>query len=164
VPVSSAPFQLAAMLPTDLQAVQAIEKRTTAPWSIRQLALELTAPMGWQFTLRETGSSVIIAFITGTLVCGEAEIRKLAVAPEKRRTGAASFLLNHLFSYLEREKAEQCFLELRAGNLAATGLYQRFNFQKIGLRKSYYSEPCEDAVVMRRLMAQLPPTITNVKL
>jgi len=139
----------------DLPEVLAIEQQTVAPWSARQLASELTTPKGSQFVLHESAGQKIIAFTTGTLAAGEAEIRKLAVTTQKRRSGAASFLLRYLFSYLEKNDAEDCYLELRGRNLVAMALYKGLGFRKTGLRKRYYTDPCDDAVLMHRLLRKL---------
>ncbi len=76
----------------------------------------------------------------------EAEILNLAVAPELRRRGVATHLMQDCFARLPGT----FFLEVRASNQAARSLYLRLGFTPVGVRPRYYDNPVEDAVVMRR--------------
>jgi len=76
----------------------------------------------------------------------EAEILNLAVAPECRRRGVATRLMQDCLARLPGT----FFLEVRASNQAARSLYLRLGFAPVGLRPRYYDNPVEDAVVMRR--------------
>lgn len=136
----------------DITEVMAIENTTTSPWSEKQMRAELTGKNGWYFVYRQHHKGATIGFITGTLVCNEADIRKLAVASQHRRSGVASFLLAHLFSYLNKQRVAKCFLELRSSNLAAKRLYRDFNFHDTGIRKGYYRETNEDAILMSKII------------
>ena len=75
----------------------------------------------------------------------EAELHRIAVCPEYRRRGLARKLMDELL-----RRAATVFLEVRAGNEAAIGLYTHSGFQEIDRRKNYYHDPEEDAVVMRK--------------
>jgi ribosomal-protein-alanine N-acetyltransferase len=76
---------------------------------------------------------------------GEHEILNLGVVPSSRRKGVAKALLFHLIS----TGSGSWFLEVRASNSAALGLYKDFGFQQVGERKEYYKNPAESAIVMR---------------
>lgn len=76
---------------------------------------------------------------------GETEILNLAVAPAWRRRGVARALLDEVL----REASGQIFLEVRESNTAARQLYRAVGFQEIGIRRNYYHEPSEAAIVMR---------------
>jgi len=76
----------------------------------------------------------------------EFEILNLAVDPEFRRRGVASFLLRELV----QRSPGSCFLEVRESNRAARKLYSKFGFQEVARRPAYYQDNGEDAVVMKR--------------
>lgn len=76
---------------------------------------------------------------------GETEILNLAVAPAWRRRGVARALLDGVL----RKASGEIFLEVRESNTAARQLYRAVGFQEIGVRRDYYDEPSEAAIVMR---------------
>jgi [ribosomal protein S18]-alanine N-acetyltransferase len=76
---------------------------------------------------------------------GECEILNLAVAPEARRRGLATALIEELIA----ERPGTLFLEVRSSNAAARNLYAHLGFAEVGLRPGYYSSPPEDGIVMR---------------
>ena len=79
----------------------------------------------------------------------EAEILIFGVHPEVRRQGIGQALLEHMRQILETSGCRAIFLEVRKSNVAAISLYQRFGFRETGMRKSYYADNGEDALVMR---------------
>lgn len=93
--------------------------------------------------------------VTG-LICGyfaadEADITSVAVAPEYRRHGIAAKLMHEFLETLPN--VTKCiFLEVRESNSAAIALYEKFGFEKLSIRKNFYSFPDENAVVMQLLM------------
>ncbi|HSW50909.1 MAG TPA: GNAT family N-acetyltransferase [Bryobacteraceae bacterium] len=76
---------------------------------------------------------------------GEFEILNLAVATESRRQGVAAALVGEALAGIRGS----VFLEVRASNLAARNLYEKFGFSLSGLRRDYYTDPPEDGIVMR---------------
>jgi len=93
----------------------------------------------------DLNSCVAGFLVTREVAPGESEILNLAVDPAERRTGIARRLLTDA---LARVKGAW-FLEVRASNAAAIRLYESTGFTRAGERKSYYSEPAEDGIVMR---------------
>jgi len=81
---------------------------------------------------------------------GELEILELAVAPEHRRRGHASFLLASFVGQTADAARQPVHLEVRASNAAAIRLYSRFGFAVNGTRRGYYRGPDEDALRMSR--------------
>lgn len=118
------------------------------PWSRESLASELTNPLSEYYLCLE--QETVLGYI-GTRQLGEEwEIVNVAVHPARRREHIASMLMRWL---LEDAKAKQCtriFLEVRESNLPAIGCYTRFGFQQVGLRKRYYENPVENAILMMR--------------
>lgn len=100
----------------------------------------------------ETGRGVgnnagICGYLMSWLVADELHITNLAVAPGRRRSGAAEELLSHALREAVPKGALWCQLEVRASNVAARRLYEKFGFMGIGIRRNYYQDG-EDAVVM----------------
>jgi len=83
------------------------------------------------------------------LIAPEAEIINIAVTPGARRLGIGHGLLEALLREAETQKIELIHLEVRENNQAARALYHAFGFQEIGLRKHYYQNPREHAILMR---------------
>ncbi len=85
----------------------------------------------------------IAGFLTYTET-GDLEILNLAVDPDHRRQGVAGILVRKLLQRIARP----VFLEVRAGNRPALSLYKKLGFTETGLRRSYYRNPIEDAVII----------------
>ncbi len=95
----------------------------------------------------------LAGFVISRIAADEAEILTLAVAPEWRLRGVASNLLQPHLSALAANRASRVFLEVEAGNTAALALYEKFGFEQVGERKSYYSgadASAKSALIMRR--------------
>ena len=90
----------------------------------------------------------VAGYIVARETAGELHINNVAVREEYRRQGIGCSLLNRILEEGRRLRATTAFLEVRAGNLAARALYERCGFRAVARRTNYYSEPCEDAVVM----------------
>ncbi len=85
----------------------------------------------------------------------------VAVEPELRRQGIATSLLERLFERADRPGA-QYTLEVRRSNEGALALYERFRFRSAGLRRRYYADNGEDAVVMWRTPATRRGSLDDV--
>lgn len=79
----------------------------------------------------------------------DAELIRIAVEPGLRRQGIGEQLLNDLLQEVKKRDIHDIFLEVRSGNEAAIGLYTKAGFVNAGIRKEYYSNPTEDAIIMR---------------
>lgn len=78
----------------------------------------------------------------------EGELLNIAVDPNKRGLGIGKALLSHVITAARELCCQTMYLEVRASNTTAAALYKSFGFQAVGLRRSYYRYPVEDAVVM----------------
>ena len=85
-------------------------------------------------------------YMSMQLAAGEGDIMRVAVLPEYRRLGIGRALLNECFS---ANKPDAVFLDVRENNVPAIRLYEAFGFKKTGIRKNYYSNPTENAVIMK---------------
>jgi tRNA threonylcarbamoyl adenosine modification protein YeaZ/ribosomal-protein-alanine acetyltransferase len=92
----------------------------------------------------------LLAFLAARHAASEAEILNLAVESKARRRGAASALLAAALEEFQRRGITDIFLEVRASNTPAVALYRKFGFSICDHRKSYYSNPIEDALCMTR--------------
>ncbi len=81
-------------------------------------------------------------------VVDEAHVTNLAIAPSMRRQGLGTLLLAHLAREGSRRGCTAMTLEVRVGNIAAQDLYRKFGFAIAGLRRNYYLESGEDALIM----------------
>ena len=99
------------------------------------------------------GNSRPAALICGYTALGEANITSVAVAPEHRRKGLASKLMERFIALLP-PGTENIFLEVRESNYPAVTLYQSFGFEAAGLRRDFYRDPVENAIVMVKALAR----------
>ena len=134
----------------DLPQVIAIERRAfPAPWSLAMFVLELSKPSGISL------AAVMEGRLVGYLVCSRYDtvwhVMNVAVDDRLHRQGIASALLDRLFERADKPN-EQYTLEVRTSNAAAIDLYERFGFRSAGLRRGYYHDNKEDAVIMWRVV------------
>jgi ribosomal-protein-alanine acetyltransferase len=92
----------------------------------------------------------LAGFLVAQHIAPEWELENIVVAPELRSQGMGSRLLNELLSLARETNSQSVFLEVRESNIAARKLYEKAGFEPIGRRKSYYSDPVEDALLYRR--------------
>ncbi len=144
----------------DLPDVIAIERRAfPTPWSLAMFVLELSKPAGVCLTALR-GEQML-----GYLICSRYDtvwhIMNVAVDPDHRRKGIATALLADLLRRIDSRTA-RFTLEVRASNLAAIELYERFGFRAAGRRRRYYQDNGEDAVVMWRTQSTLAGRVDDV--
>jgi ribosomal-protein-alanine N-acetyltransferase len=104
----------------------------------------------------EQQSNVIAGYICAWQVLDECTITNIAVRADMKRNGIARFLFCELYKIMESREVRFFYLEVRASNAPAQALYAKLGFSQIGLRKAYYNNPVEDAVVMALDTACLP--------
>ncbi len=144
----------------DLPQIVAIERRTfPAPWSLAMFVLELSKPGG--VCLVATDEDLI----RGYCICSRFDtvwhLMDIAVDGEQRRRGIGSALVRALLDRLPGP-GEQVTLEVRPSNLAALALYEGFGFKAAGVRRRYYADNGEDAVIMWRTPGTQRGTLDDV--
>lgn len=117
-----------------------------APWSAAALSAELSNEQA-HFLVAVCGGKVA-GYIGAHEICGEGYITNVAVYPEYRRRGIASRLIKSAAEGAAGRGCAFLSLEVRAGNLSAVSLYGKHGFCPAGLRKSFYADPEEDALIM----------------
>lgn len=155
---------------SDLPQVLAIERRSfPTPWSLSMFVLELSRPSSVCLAVTEEGegaprdtSEGIVRVVSGRraqqrllgyLICAryvdDWHIMNIAIDPSVRRRGLATALLEELFARAGVDRAYT--LEVRTSNGPAIALYERFGFRAAGMRKRYYQDTDEDALIMWRV-------------
>ncbi len=133
--------------------VSQIEKLCfSQPWSQKALDDFLSFP--YNKLLCAFDGKKVCGYITFSLICGEAQIENVAVAPDLRKKGIADKLLQNLVEYLVQQNTVQIFLEVRVSNTAAICLYKKHGFTQTGCRKGFYSFPKEDGLVMSKKLTK----------
>ena len=118
------------------------------PWSEKSVAYELTNPLSLWLVAVE--GERVAGYVGSQSVMGESDMMNVAVHPDFRRQGVAKLLVKELVAALA-EKGNYCLtLEVRASNAPAISLYEKLDFQQVGLRKNYYRNPKEDALILRK--------------
>ena len=137
----------------DLEGVLEIEAEsfnnpTTRAWYERELA---RPEVCFIYVLR-TPDVRVAAFCAFWRVADQAHINNLAVRPELRGRGLGSQMLAAIVAEAQRLGAGSLTLEVRRSNIAAKRLYLRAGFQESGVRKNYYTQPVEDALILARAL------------
>jgi [ribosomal protein S18]-alanine N-acetyltransferase len=143
----------------DLPNVMAIERRTFGtPWSLAMFVLEVSKPSGIHL------AAMVDDRIRGYVICSRYDtvwhVMNVAVDPAQRRRGIATALIERVLARVEPDA--QLTLEVRRSNAAAITLYEGFGFRSAGVRRRYYQDNGEDAIVMWRTPATLRGTLDDV--
>ena len=142
----TAPPEIRRLTYSDLPQVVAIERRAfPTAWSLAMFVLELSKPSGVCLAALRDGR------IIGYCVCSRYDtvwhLMNIAVDPRQQRTGVATALLASLWDRIADPRA-RFTLEVRRSNDAAIALYERHGFRSAGLRRRYYQDNGEDALIM----------------
>lgn len=119
------------------------------PWSKQALAEELENDSALFFVAETDG--VVSGYVGLMITAGQSYITNVAVFPKFRRMGIAKMLFERLFSIAEKYELEFISLEVRPSNEDAVSLYKSLGFEEIGLRKKFYRNPTEDALIMTKI-------------
>lgn len=170
------PVRVDEMTTADLPDVLNIERVSfPSPWSARAYEYELRynemahyfcvrtqgshgngtngGVLGWlRRALRaqppNSGAPQVVGYVGYWMMAGEAHISTIAVRPEDRGRAFGELLLSHVIHDAAARGAHVATLEVRISNLSAQQLYLKYGFEKVGLRKAYYSDNNEDAYIM----------------
>ena len=117
------------------------------PWSENSLLEELDNHTA-QFLTAVDEDGKVAGYIGSFVVCESCYISNIAVFPQYRRKGIGRALISALFSLAKEKGAESVSLEVRPSNDTAISLYNVMVFEEVGLRKNFYRNPTEDALIM----------------
>ena len=133
----------------DLDALVAIENAVyPTPWSRSMFAGELAKPSSLSLGAFDADEGGLVAYLIVSRYVDAWHIMNVAVHPEYRRQGVASRLLDELFELTSGDPRRGFTLEVRVSNATAIALYERFGFEPSGVRRGYYTDNREDALIM----------------
>ncbi len=134
----------------DAQKMEEIERACfSTPWSKEMIERDIKSEQS-RFWCAATEDGEPVGHIGLTFAADTADITTVAVLPQYRRRGIAHALLRAAIAFCEEHKIVGLFLEVRQSNEAARSLYEKMGFEKISVRKGYYKDPMEDAVIYRK--------------
>jgi ribosomal-protein-alanine N-acetyltransferase len=133
----------------DLAAIEEIERASyPTPWSRSMFASELAKPSS--ICVGAFDDDRLVAYMIISRYVDAWHVMNIAVAPTHRRRGLARTLLEHLFDVTQRDARRGYTLEVRVSNTGAQKLYDLMGFKPRGLRRGYYTDNREDAIIMWR--------------
>ena len=118
------------------------------PWSLDSITYEIENPLAKYVIAEDLSTKEVIGYAGVWIVAGEGDITNIAVNPSYGKKGIASNLLIKLLEVCKEHNCTDITLEVRTSNIAAQNLYKKFNFKEEGIRKKYYSDNGEDAIIM----------------
>ena len=131
----------------DLDEVDAIERHSfKAPWPAQVFLDELAREWARVDVARE--GARVVGFCNYWLVKDEVHLLAIATHPDRRRAGIGRRLMDHLLALARARASRLVTLEVRRSNTAAITLYEGLGFVPVGVRRAYYAEDAEDAIVM----------------
>ncbi|WEK62332.1 MAG: ribosomal protein S18-alanine N-acetyltransferase [Candidatus Microbacterium colombiense] len=144
--------------PADLDAIMLIENRSfpSDAWSAESMAAELASPHGRYLVDEVDGDIIGYGGVRALQGSADADIQTIALDAEHRGAGRGRALLNALLGAAAARGAREVFLEVRADNPSAEGLYRSEGFEEIGRRAHYYQPDDVDAIVMRVVLNRRP--------
>ncbi|HUV09985.1 MAG TPA: ribosomal protein S18-alanine N-acetyltransferase [Acidimicrobiia bacterium] len=141
-------IEITPMLRRHVRSVLRIEERVyPRPWSQNLFLSELAMPSSRVYLVARIGRK-LVGYGGMMLVAEDGHVTTLAVDPEWHRSQIGTRLMLALTRAALARDAHNLTLEVRVANDAAQGLYRRFGFAPVGVRKGYYQETSEDALVM----------------
>jgi [ribosomal protein S18]-alanine N-acetyltransferase len=133
----------------DLDAIEAIEKRAyRTPWSRSMFASELAKPTS--ICLGAFEGELLMGYTINSRYVDAWHVMNVAIDPEYQRRGVASQLLERLFELTADDERRGYTLEVRVSNQDAIRLYEKLGFEPRGVRRGYYTDNREDALIMWR--------------
>jgi ribosomal-protein-alanine N-acetyltransferase len=133
----------------DLGSIEEIERSSyPTPWSRSMFAGELAKPSSICLGAIDTDQEELVGYLIISRYVDAWHVMNVAVAESYRRRGVASGLMEHLFEVTSGDARRGYTLEVRVSNEAAIRLYERLGFKSRGIRRGYYTDNREDALIM----------------
>jgi ribosomal-protein-alanine N-acetyltransferase len=133
----------------DLSSIEEIERSSyPTPWSRSMFAGELAKPSSICLGALDTEWNELVGYLIISRYVDAWHVMNVAVAEPYRRRGIASGLMERLFEDTSRDGRRGYTLEVRVSNEAAIRLYERLGFKARGIRRGYYTDNREDALIM----------------
>jgi [ribosomal protein S18]-alanine N-acetyltransferase len=133
----------------DLGEIERIERRSyPTPWSRSMFASEIAKPSSLCLGAFDTETDELFGYLIISRYVDAWHVMNVAVEPSHRRRGIATALLDRLFELTADDGRRGYTLEVRVSNRHAIQLYERLGFQGRGIRRGYYTDNREDALIM----------------
>jgi len=134
-----------------LGEIEAIERASyPTPWSRSMFASELAKPTSLSLGAFERDADTLLGYLIISRYVDAWHVMNVAVAPSHRRRGIARELLQSFFEQTSGDEQRGYTLEVRVSNAAAIALYESLGFRGRGVRRAYYTDNREDALIMWR--------------
>jgi ribosomal-protein-alanine N-acetyltransferase len=144
-------IEIRRLTPRDLEAIDRIERRSyPTPWSRSMFASELAKSSSVSLGAYDGEADELVGYLVISRYVDAWHVMNVAVVPERRRQGIASALFDRLFEVTGSDGRRGYTLEVRISNEAAIKLYERLGFESRGVRRGYYTDNREDALIMWR--------------
>jgi ribosomal-protein-alanine acetyltransferase len=135
------------MLLSDVEAIRSLESDIFSDaWSENNIKDSIESKFDYCIVIEEDYR--VLAYIVFRVNEDEAELFRIATDMQYRGLGCGHKLMNFMISNLRDMKVKKVFLEVRCKNKDAISLYEHYGFKKIGIRKEYYFDPTDDALLM----------------
>jgi ribosomal-protein-alanine N-acetyltransferase len=147
--VTAVAVQIRTLELADLGAIESIEQRAyPTPWSRSMFASELAKPTS--ICLGAFEGDELAGYVINSRYVDAWHVMNVAVDPDRQRRGIATALLEHLFDLTRDDERRGYTLEVRVSNGGAIRLYEKLGFEARGIRRGYYTDNREDALIMWR--------------
>lgn len=137
----------------DVPGVMDIEKRSfTSPWGAHLFHEEVDRDFSHPVVAVDEETGRVVGYIIFWVVYDECHILNIAVDPERRRQGIGEALMRHCEEVARAKRVPYIYLEVRESNRPAIALYKKLGYRFFGLRRGYYTDTKEDALVMAKFL------------
>lgn len=141
-------YQILQLDPDDLDEIMEIENESfITPWPREVFQMEFRLRRSYNLVCKDTGGK-LLGYCLSWLIHDEIHILKVAVDPGYRKIGIARKLIEDTFTYFIMKGASHAVLEVRTDNTSAIRLYEKMGFEPVRIRRNYYKETGDDALVM----------------
>ena len=141
--------QLRELVLADLAAIEVIERRSyPTPWSRSMFAGELAKPSSICLGAFHAETHELLGYLIISRYVDAWHVMNVAVDPEHRSRGIAAMMIERLFELTAADARRGYTLEVRVSNATAIRLYERLGFKSRGIRRGYYTDNREDALIM----------------
>ncbi len=115
-------------------------------WTYQSFLYEISSEVSFPYVL--LFDNKIVGYIIFHIIYPEAHITNFAITKEHQNKGFGKYLLKFAINKIKEKKVKSIFLEVRVSNTRAQYIYKKFGFKPVGIRKNYYKNNNEDAIVM----------------